>query len=181
MFTYSFFKVLSNFYLFNWRDSDRELVCSQLLTGTDKHQISCILVSGHIYPVSDVDMEIPTLQVSLLCLCFQWFLCSLSTSAAHCWIEILEKAENCDCVCWEGIGQLYKEGESDKGKEMLQGEKKEKKSIKKYKLNFQDGKKFNSSVTECLLIPQWVNVLIHCLKKWLKKQGDKNCRRHALI
>lgn len=104
--SFYFFKVLSNsiIYLFNWRDSDGELVCSQLLAGADKHQVSWILVS-------DVDMEISTLQVSLLCLCSQWFLCSLSTLAAHFWIEILNKAENCICVCWEGIRQLYKEGE----------------------------------------------------------------------
>lgn len=69
---------------------------------------------------------------------------------AHCWIEILNKAENCDCVCWEGIGQLYKEGESDTRKEMLQGKKKEK-SIKKYKVNFQHGKKFRNSVKEYLM------------------------------
>lgn len=79
-------------------------------------------------------------------------------------------------VCVERELDSYTKRERAIREKKCYREKKRGKSVKKYKLNFQDGKKFNSSVTECLLIPEWVNVFIHCLKKWVKKQSDKNCR-----
>lgn len=82
--------------------------------------------------------EVSILQVNLLLLWSQWFLCSLPTLTAHCWIKILKKAENCDCVCWEGIGQPYKdkEGERNKEREILQGKRKRKKVFKNVKVIF---------------------------------------------
>lgn len=126
------FKIVSNFYLFSW-------IGILFVARYKPRQINSSFVTYWclITGIQNVMWvwEVSTLQVNLLCLWSQWFLCSLSTLTVHCWIKILKKAENCDCVCWEGIGKSYKDkwGDRNKGREILQGENKRKKVLKNKK------------------------------------------------